>query len=68
MYLPIDQPRTLTFVGEFGRVYKGLWMWKKMNNENEVLQSQIVAVKTIKGTTITFDSSCSNNKLCDLYK
>ena len=33
-------------LGEFGRVYKGTWIYK---NASGIVMSEIVAVKTVKG-------------------
>jgi len=44
-------------LGEFGHVYKGLWMQKTADG-NKILQSQLVAVKTIKGMIPIELSSC----------
>jgi len=41
------------FLGEFGRVYKGSWMQKSADG-NKLSQSQLVAVKTIKGVLLLY--------------
>ena len=51
-------------LGEFGRVYKGTWIYK---NASGIVMSEIVAVKTVKGTYVCNSCNMGTSYLSDMY-